>query len=218
MVLTGNWESGFDSGEGAFISAQRMSVWRKSTYESSRYHHDRDDEYYYNYFSEYSESRRLIKRRHGDKSDKNTRSLKKQRMRSPMRNRSKEVSRCLSKKKFNSDVERSWKQIMSSFEYEDITDTDESSDDEDDEKLPRKTDGLIKTLLMKVAEKYTDDSNKNESVKAFKKPDEENLERSPSKKIIHEKLENVECEYSRGNAYSGDLYFCEHCCISTISL
>ena len=119
-----------------------MSVWRKSTYESSRYHHDRDDEYYYNYFSEYSESRRLIKRRHGDKSDKNTRSLKKQRMRSPMRNRSKEVSRCLSKKKFNSDVERSWKQIMSSFEYEDITDTEESSDDEDDEKLPRKTDGL----------------------------------------------------------------------------
>ena len=101
MVLTGNGESGFDSGEGAFISAQRMSVWRKSTYESSRYHRDHDDEYCYTYRSEYSESRHLLKRRHDDKSDKNTRSLKKQRMRSPMRKRSKEVSRCLSKKKFS---------------------------------------------------------------------------------------------------------------------
>ena len=71
-----------------------------------------------------------------------------QRMRSPMRKRSKEVSRCLSKKKFNSDVERSSKQIMSSFEYEDITDTDESSDDEDDEKLPE---GVLNSPVHDVA-------------------------------------------------------------------
>ena len=36
----------------------------------------------------------------------------------------------ISRNPFNSEVERSWNEIMSSFEYEDITDTDESSDDE----------------------------------------------------------------------------------------
>jgi len=35
----------------------------------------------------------------------------------------------------------------------------------------------------------------------LKKPDEDKLERNPSNKIIYEKLEKVECQYSRGNAY-----------------
>ena len=65
-------------------------------------------------------------------------------------------------------------------------------------------------------------SKKNESVKPLKDPDEEDLERKVStkhtKKIVYEELKKIECEYSKGKEYSGELFFCEHCSISTISL